>query len=106
MENKFLARQGSSTLEFILCAPALLILMYVAMEINERIEQRTTATIAAGNASWLADPNSVGAASSDLKTTSKSDILGTKSNPATFDLTFANLSHLFFDYLAHQPSVA
>ena len=65
MENKFLARQGSSTLEFILCAPALLILMYVAMEINERIEQRTTATIAAGNASWLADPNSVGAASSD-----------------------------------------
>ena len=83
MENKFLARQGSSTLEFILCAPALLILMYVAMEINERIEQRTTATIAAGNASWLADPNSVGAASSDLKTTSKSDILGTKSNPAS-----------------------
>jgi hypothetical protein len=71
--------QGSSTLEFILCAPALLILMYVAMEMNERIEQRVTATIAAGNSSWLADPNTSGPSSPAAAEMAKADILGTKS---------------------------
>jgi hypothetical protein len=50
------SRTGSSTLEFIFCAPLLVILMFVAMEINERLEQRVTLAIAGGNAAWISKP--------------------------------------------------
>ncbi len=71
---------GSTTLEFIFCAPLLVIFAYAAMEINERLEQRVTSAIEANNAAWAADPTINGAATvngqpvSDL---SKLNILGT-----------------------------
>lgn len=76
------ARQrGSSTLEFIFCAPLLLIIMFIAMEVNERIEHRVTSAIAAGNAAWIVnadqsslDPN----AATELQNLAKADILGTR----------------------------
>lgn len=73
-------KRGSSTLEFLFCAPILVILLFVAMEINERIEQRTTSAIATGNAAWLINPDtSPGAPLLDLQGVAKSDILGAKS---------------------------
>lgn len=72
--------RGSSTLEFIFCAPLLLIVMFVAMEINERIEQRVTSTIAAGNLLWTASPESSfdTARLTQLQDLAKADILGTR----------------------------
>lgn len=69
---------GSSTLEFIFCAPLLLIVMYAAMEINERIEQRVNTAIATGNAVWLAKPETTFQRNSATEELLKADILGTK----------------------------
>lgn len=72
-------QHGSSTLEFIFCAPVLLIVLYAAMEINERIEQRVNSVIATGSAAWLTKPDAAfqnGVAAQDLI---KADILGTSS---------------------------
>ena len=75
--SKEKSERGSSTLEFIFCAPLLIILMFIAMEINERIEQRVTSAIAAGNASWLADPNQMSAAGGpEAENLAKADVLG------------------------------
>ncbi len=49
-------QEGSSTLEFVFCAPMLLVLLYVAFEVNERIEQRSLLAIATQNAIWIEDP--------------------------------------------------
>jgi hypothetical protein len=72
--------EGSSTLEFIFCAPLLLMVMFVAMEINERIEQRVTATIASGNSAWIADTHYMTNPGAAAEEVAKADILGTKSN--------------------------
>ncbi|MCX6126093.1 MAG: hypothetical protein NTV34_15275 [Proteobacteria bacterium] len=77
-----MSEQGSSTLEFIFCAPLLMILMFVVLEIHERIEQRVTSAIAAGNASWLTDPNQMTAAGGpEAENLTKADVLGAHSNP-------------------------
>ncbi len=68
-------KKGSSTLEFIFCAPLLLIIMFVAMEINERIEQRVNTTIAGGNLAWISKINASGTTGQEL---AKADILGSK----------------------------
>lgn len=76
--------RGSSTLEFIFCAPLLLIVMFVAMELNERIEQRVTSAIASGNSAWLVRPQVGGAAvNSEAEDLGKADILGTKNATST-----------------------
>jgi hypothetical protein len=72
-------KAGSSTLEFIFCAPLLVILMFIAMELNERIEQRVNATIAAGNSAWIALPQpGPGQRPSELEALAKADILGVR----------------------------
>lgn len=71
---------GSSTLEFIFCAPILLIVMFVAMEINERIEHRVAATIAAGNATLLIKPDASAGALGEVEAITKGDILGAYAN--------------------------
>ncbi|MCX6118479.1 MAG: hypothetical protein NT027_13125 [Proteobacteria bacterium] len=70
------SKSGSSTLEFIFCAPLLVVLMFVALEINERIEQRVNTSIAGGNLAWISKENSNGAAGADA--VAKADILGAK----------------------------
>lgn len=72
-------KKGSSTLEFIFCAPLLLMVMFVAMELNERIEQRVTVAIASGNSIWLADPKAPSRSSDAAASLAKADILATKS---------------------------
>jgi hypothetical protein len=85
LTNRFRSRRGSSTLEFIFCAPLLVAMMFIAMEINERIEQRVTSAIAAGNAAWIAkvDPGMTGDQTS-MHDLVKADVLGTRagSGPA------------------------
>ncbi|MCX6117796.1 MAG: pilus assembly protein [Proteobacteria bacterium] len=74
------SKQGSSTLEFIFCAPLLVMFMFVAMELNERVEQRINSSIAANNTAWLAkaDLTNVGQQSA-IEPVTKADILGIKS---------------------------
>lgn len=82
---------GSTTLEFIFCAPLLVMIMMVAMEINERIEQRVTSAIAAGNASWLVKPTTPnGASLVDFAAVTKSDILGMRNSPTDPTLKKSN----------------
>ena len=75
-----LKEQGSSTLEFIFCAPLLLIIMFVAMELNERIEQKVNTTITGGNLAWIAKADSNGSTAASV---AKADILGSKISGAT-----------------------
>ena len=78
---------GSSTLEFIFCAPLLLIVMFVAMELNERIDHRVTSTIAAGNAAWLAQPaRGISSAGGDAEKLAKADILGIRAGTGAWTL--------------------
>ena len=73
--------RGSSTLEFIFCAPLLLIIMFIAMEINERIEHRVTSTIAATNAAWIvnAEQSSLNPdTTTQVQALATADILGTR----------------------------
>lgn len=75
------AQRGSSTLEFIFCAPLLLIIMFIAMEINERIEHRVTSAIASGNAAWIiqADQSSLDpGTTTQVQALVTADILGTR----------------------------
>jgi hypothetical protein len=71
--------QGSTTMEFLFCAPALVMLMFVAMELNERIEQRVNLAISAGNTAWISKPKSVMQGQGKaLESMAKADVLGTR----------------------------
>lgn len=84
-------QNGSSTLEFMFCAPLLMMIMFIAMELNERIEQRVTSTIAAGNAGWLVDPDAQNATMDEAQNLAKADILGRGSvTTAGSTVTLAN----------------
>jgi hypothetical protein len=81
MQQTYSKIAGSTTLEFVFCAPLLVIFAYAAMEINERLEQRVMSAIEANNAAWEADPRATnGPATVNLQPVSdvsKLNILGT-----------------------------